>query len=309
MKFIKVMWLLKEIRIILFLLALCISVKSIGQQEILFSNYLLNSYTINPAYVGVEDGVELMASTRTQWIDLEGGPNTNVLSGYGNTGSGGMGFGGVLLQDKIGLSSRFQAVLGVSHKVVLNKKLSLNFGLGLGLTQYKTKWDKIKTIEENDFVYDINNRSELMPLVSGGLYLYSEQFYLGVSSPRLNSGNHSFYNQTRSLYLSSGKAFILNDIFGLKPTILIKVDEKQGLQTDLSLSLLLLDMGAFGGSVRNTDAFVFFAQLHLSEVFTVAYSMDVMRNGLEGYSSGSHELTMVMRFVPRNLLITSPRYF
>lgn len=51
-----------------------------AQQDFLKSQYMFNLFSINPAYAGSRDVMEVSLSHRSQWVGFEGAPQTQVLS-------------------------------------------------------------------------------------------------------------------------------------------------------------------------------------------------------------------------------------
>jgi type IX secretion system PorP/SprF family membrane protein len=62
------------------LLSLLVPFLGYSQQVPLYSQYIWNAYLINPAIGGAENFLDLKAGYRTQWVGLEGSPNTFFLT-------------------------------------------------------------------------------------------------------------------------------------------------------------------------------------------------------------------------------------
>ena len=51
-----------------------------AQQEPMFTQYMFNSLSVNPAYAGTTEALNLNTLTRLQWVGLEGSPETFSLT-------------------------------------------------------------------------------------------------------------------------------------------------------------------------------------------------------------------------------------
>lgn len=75
---------MKRILILVFLVIACSDIY--GQQIPQFSQYIWNSYLINPAIAGADNFVEAKVGYRNQWVGLEGAPQTYYLTIQGQKG-------------------------------------------------------------------------------------------------------------------------------------------------------------------------------------------------------------------------------
>ena len=73
---------MKKLKLILLFL-LAVPPKLVAQEDPLFTQYLVNPLSINPAYAGANDMLQATMLSRIQWIGLVdnfGPPTTNLLS-------------------------------------------------------------------------------------------------------------------------------------------------------------------------------------------------------------------------------------
>ena len=74
-------------KLILILFALVIAQEISAQQDPQYTQYMYNMNVINPAYAGISEGLSIGALYRSQWVGLDGGPETftfNIHSPVGN---------------------------------------------------------------------------------------------------------------------------------------------------------------------------------------------------------------------------------
>ena len=79
-----------------------LSTKVISQQDAQYTNYMYNTQMVQPAYVGSRGFTSITALARTQWVDLEGAPETTTISDTPIGKNDNMGIGLSLFTDKIG---------------------------------------------------------------------------------------------------------------------------------------------------------------------------------------------------------------
>ena len=66
--------------IAIFLACFCISVDSFAQQDPMYTQYMENLLTLNPAYAGSRDVLSAMVVSRNQWVSMPGAPDTRSFS-------------------------------------------------------------------------------------------------------------------------------------------------------------------------------------------------------------------------------------
>jgi type IX secretion system PorP/SprF family membrane protein len=59
------------------------SIASFGQQLPHYTQYMLNSYILNPAVAGIENYTDVKISHRHQWVGIDGAPVTTYLTIHG----------------------------------------------------------------------------------------------------------------------------------------------------------------------------------------------------------------------------------
>ena len=191
-----------------------------AQQAIQYSNYMVNSYLINPALAGTEDYVDMKASYRQQWAGLEGSPTTMYLTGHSPIGEqheyyhykgehrNWHGAGGMVVKDDLGLTNTLAAYGSYSYNMVLKRgkyKVGNNarktstgvrasFGMFLGFQNYKIDAAALQdynevngnpTLDQTVLEVKNGNDSKFMPDASFGTWIYSDSWYVGASAFQL----------------------------------------------------------------------------------------------------------------------------
>src|SRR5690606_26760653 len=104
-----------------------------SQQDSQYTQYMYNTITINPAYAGSRGVLSLNGTYRSQWIGLDGAPETINFSANTPVGLGGVGVGLSFVSDKIGPSTESLIAADFSYTIRTSQKTKLSFGLKAGV--------------------------------------------------------------------------------------------------------------------------------------------------------------------------------
>lgn len=120
---------MKKSRIIpvLFLSLLCF--ESSAQQDPMFTHYMYNTLSINPAYAGSRDALTITALHRSQWLDFEGAPSTQTLTLHSPISVKHMGLGLSASNDRIGPINNTLVSGSFAYRMQLNEKSKLALGV------------------------------------------------------------------------------------------------------------------------------------------------------------------------------------
>jgi len=321
----------KLITIVLGLVLLSGSTKA--QQDALYSQYMFNGITLNPAYAGNKGVTNFNAIYRNQWVGINGAPVSTILSGDGTVMKRKVGLGGYFQKDNQGAESRLSGYGCFSYKVPLNFSTSLSFGLGLGLVGYQLDANKVQY--QDNSAEQTASFSNYAPDARIGAYLSNDQYYLGVSATNMfankldasSSLSLATITFTRHYYLSGGYIFPINKGLKFYPSFLVKEDFKGPTDIDLNAFMLFNNMFWFGGSYRTgstlfkpnynkyeglsrSNSIVFIFQVYLNEKIRFGYAYDRSLSDLGQYNSGSHEVSLSYILpTSRYTKMLSPRYF
>jgi type IX secretion system PorP/SprF family membrane protein len=271
-----------------------------AQQQTLFTNYTLHQYLYNPAYAGVNKGTQFNIGYRNQWTGFDGAPVTLMASGYGTFKKRpNMAAGGIIINDKSGLLSRTSFYGTYSYHVKLSKKMNLGFGIGIGGVQYNVKIYDAKTYDKDDEFLKNNILNANAFDANAGLYLYSKNFFMGISSQQLSKGKIYWQNTlgrlTPHVYGFIGYNFQLDKKkkeWVLQPSMLIRYNNPAPYQLEFDLKCIYKDMFWVGGAYRVKSSTSVMFGATISKQFTIGYSYDYTTTALQKYSTGSHELIL-----------------
>ncbi|WP_025742074.1 PorP/SprF family type IX secretion system membrane protein [Aquimarina pacifica] len=287
-----------------------------AQQEPQYSQYMYNMSTVNPGYVTGQQGlISTGLLYRKQWTGIEGSPQTANV------------FANIPLSEKIEISLNYVNdqigdAIAVNNDYVnvdfayaakISDQTNISFGIKTGINSFRLDSSSSDVASDPAFA---DNTSTTQLNVGAGLYLYTSDFYAGISSPNLLPSETEIDGigvaQTKThLYAIAGYVFDFLDEVRLKPSMVIKQVVDSPLTFDLSVNSLIYDRFELGVSYRYADSFIALAGFNITPNLKIGYSYDFSVSELSGYNNGSHEVVMLFNFDLLNLSnkYASPRFF
>ena len=302
---------MKKLRIII--LIICTSTLAAkAQYDPLYNQYVFNQMLINPAYAGAFDNASITFMSRMQWAGIEGAPFTNSLTAHTSMFDNKGGVGVYFLDDKFGVSHNTEFFASFSYKVDFGKA-KLAMGLQGGVIQYKYNYNELNMEFVNDPSFTPSDENFIQPNFGVGLLLYSENYYVGLSIPRIlnievNDGVQGSTRYQKHYYLSGGIVFPLSEVIKLKPSSLIRIVENQ-VSVDLNVSVLFNELVWAGIIIRNFNTFGAIVELQVSDRLRIGYSFELPSTKLVTDQWGTHEIMIGFDFAMFNHQILKRRYF
>ena len=297
-----------------FLLVLISSMSVNAQQESQYTQYMYNTISFNPAYAGNRGSLTAMAIYRNQWVGLDGAPETLNFSVNTPLGYGRVGLGLGVISDKIGPSAENTITTDFSYAIRLNRYgMKLSFGLKGGINILDIDVDKLTIYDPND--QDLVNRSVASPVLGAGVYLHTDRWYVGLSSPNMLETEHyddikvSTATEKMHLYLTLGYVFDLNYDLKFKPAILTKGVVGSPLSVDVSANFLFRERVTLGAAYRWDAAVSALAGFQINDNIMIGYSYDYETTELSNYNDGSHEIFLRFELGTRRRNKVNPRFF
>jgi len=299
-------------RLLLFLLIL-VGISSQAQQDAQFTQYMYNTINVNPAYAGSRGVTSIFGMHRTQWVGIEGAPQTNSFSVNTPLGESKVGLGLSVVSDKIGPTVDNNLAADFSYTIQTSDTYKLAFGIKAGGSFFNL--DVSRLDPNNPIDPSLTNYNKFNTQLGAGLYLHSEKTYLGVSVPnflqtnRYNDNDVAIYSPKMTYYLIAGHVFDLSPSVQCKPALLTKLVNGAPLQVDLSGNFLIMDKFTLGVAYRWDAAVSGLAGFQVSESLFIGYGYDYETTQLQKYNSGSHEVFLRYELFSNYNTIVSPRFF
>lgn len=301
-----------------------------AQQRPQYTQYVFNSFLLNPAVSGIENYIDLKAGYRSQWTGLDGAPVTSYVTINGPIGNNfvqgdatampgdganpysrsytqdymasephhGVGF--TMVSDKTGPISQTNIDLSYAYHLGLTPKLNLAVGVSAGVNHISLNTNEITLENPLDPAIANGNNSQWKPDLGAGIWAYSGNYFVGVSVQQLLKQNLYFgtsntVTQSQTVphyFFTAGVKVPLNDDIALLPSVLVKVIQPVPTTYDANLKMAFRDIFWVGGSYRKDDSFGVLAGINISSTINVGYSYDLTTSALKTVSNGSHEIVI-----------------
>lgn len=296
----------------------------VAQQDAQYTQYMFNTMSVNPAYAGSRGQLSLAALYRSQWVGLNGAPETFTLNLHSPIRNSKLGYGISIVNDNIGdgvvQETYIDAVVSYTLDLDLEKKLS--FGLSVGGDLISLDFNRLRNFDE-EVVQQDNIDNQFSPNFGLGVYYHTDKFYAGLSVPNIleteyfdnsagDANSINFLSTERiNFYLITGYVFELNPNLKFKPALLTKAVGGAPLQVDISASFLFADRFSFGGAYRWDAAVSALAGFQITEqiMLGLAYDRETTELGGTQFNDGSFEVFLRLELLNSFRKTVSPRFF
>ncbi len=308
---------MKKITNLLVVFTLLLAGVVYGQQDPHYTQYMYNQNVLNPAYAGSRSDLSIGLLGRTQWVGIDGAPDSQTLSLSGRLGYG-LGAGLSVIHDQIGPIEETNLSLDLSYTLPVSATGNLAFGIKGSYNMLNNDlFSKTNVIDENDPFY-LEDYKNAYPNVGAGLYYYTDKFYAGLAVPgimesftyeRTGGQVQTDVSDAMHFFGTLGYVFTISENLKFKPSTMVKMVQGSPISLDLNASLFLNDLFEFGLSWREGDSIDAIIGVQATPSIRVGYAYDHTLTRLTDYNSGSHELMLLfdLDFAKKN--IKSPRYF
>jgi type IX secretion system PorP/SprF family membrane protein len=287
--------------VLLTLLAGCPkTVKS--QQDPVYTQYISNLLTIQPAYAGISGVLAISALSRAQWVGWEGAPNSNTVTVSLPLKSVNVGLGLSLLNDKWGPILQNGVYADYAYRIPLKRRQYLAMGIKAGFNTYTARFTDLELNDPTDPTFAQNIDFRMLPNVGVGALWHSDIFFLGASVPKLFRNNivddseKKVYREVIHFYFMSGYIFPLNYNVRLKPTLLYRWSEDTPSYIDVAANFLFYERVWFGVTYRIRNAYALSFQFNVNNQLRFGYSFDLTSFHENMVHSGTHEFTINYEF-------------
>ena len=290
------------------------AIVSYAQQDAQFTQYMYNTININPAYAGSRGALSIFGLYRTQWVGLDGAPETSSFSVNTPINSINLGIGVSLVNDKIGPTNENTLSVDLSYTIQTSADFKLSFGIKGTGNLFNLDVNKLNPVDQGDPQFqDLN--SKFSPNVGAGVYYHSDKAYIGLSVPnfietnRYSDNDVAIFKDKINYYLMAGYVFDVNPDIKFKPAALIKMVEGAPLQADISANFMFIDKLVVGVAYRWSASLSAMVGFQVSDGLYLGYGYDRETTNLNNYNSGSHEIFLRYELFKNNSKMTTPRFF
>jgi type IX secretion system PorP/SprF family membrane protein len=307
---------MKKITQIILVFTLLLTGLMYGQQDPHYTQYMYNQNILNPAYAGSRGDLSIGLLARTQWVGIQGAPDTQTLNIHGALANN-LGLGLSVIHDQIGPAEETNLMLDVSYTLPVSTSGNLAFGVKGSYNFLNVDLVNGTIRNDEDDAMFTKNVDHAAPNVGAGLFYYTDKFYAGISTPNILQGQTyetlstviNDVSDSMHYFGTLGYVFDLSENLKFKPSTMVKLVQGSPVSIDLNGSLFINDMFEVGLSWREGDSIDAILGVQASPDLRIGYAYDHTLTHLGDYNSGSHELMLIYDFDFAKKHIKSPRYF
>lgn len=298
-----------------------------------YTQYILNNYVLNPALSGIENYTDVKISGRDQWVGLQGAPRTMYLTVHAPLGKKDYktsvtsyqvpgqnprgtaywesytaseahhGVGLSIVSDKSGAYNRFNANISYAYHLGLSAQTNLAAGVAVGIGRIGR--NPLKDIYGNNDPSDpaqgmSGDLYKIKPDLNFGLWLYSGNYFAGLSGQQIIPQTIVFTNDTLGLKLvphlfaTTGYRFLVTEDVNAIPSVMVKYVSGSPTtpQFDFNVKIQYQDLFWAGASYRLQNGYSGMIGLNVGNTFNVGYAYDFTTSALNTVSRGTHELVI-----------------
>lgn len=264
----------------LFLIFLCAHYTLFAQQyneaeRIEYSQYMYNSFTVNPAMTGIEGTPNFTINYRTELLrDFNHYTRESALLSF-PARNGNIAYGFSIINDEFDNIQYTYFDLAAAYVLKLGNNADFSFGLKLrgNLLDHRFPETSFQPLQEfydglvNQFVFNIG---------AGAVYS-NDWFFAGVSIPSFLSTLHYDVSElevdTRNLpiVLHSGYVFLLNKDFSFMPMFYTRIQNKENTDVDVAANLLFRDKFGLNMVYRFDDHYGVFANFQAFDALLISF--------------------------------------
>jgi type IX secretion system PorP/SprF family membrane protein len=304
------------------LLILLGTFSSNAQQDPQYTQYMYNTEVVNPAYAGQRDALSFGMLLRTQWVGLEGAPETGTFTVSSPIGAlSNMGLGLAIVHDKIGPATETNINIDYSYSITTSASSELSFGLKAGLDILDVDYTKLNIFDITDPRFQNNVDNKVQPQIGAGVYFNTNKFYAGLSVPNFLATKHfeesslagvnsnTIAAERMHYFLIAGYVFDLSDNLKFKPATLVKAVSGSPLQWDFSANFLINEKFTVGAAYRWSAAVSAMFGFQATNQIFIGFGYDYQSTDIESFSDGSYELMLRFELFKKPERVLTPRFF
>lgn len=304
-------------RILPFFLAIFgLSTSLQAQQLPVFSEYMHNAFTMNPAMLGWESITAATLAYRHQWTGMPNAPRTPFMSYQQWEQDKNMGLGGYFMYDRTGPTSFATLTLNYAYHIRLKseqkgewERSRLALGLSLGGTVYSLRGRDLRYNDADDELIINANQSRFLPDVGFGMMYYNDLYYVGLSMPQLISMRVRFTDdlaisnlrRITHFYLNAGAKFELKskkkgEKQFLMPALVFKYAPSSPLNLYLSMRYMWNYRFSAALGASTDGSLIADANVNISQKFRIGYAFSLPVTGILPHVGTTHEIMLTYVF-------------
>lgn len=275
-----------------------------AQQEPNYSLYKYTMNVINPAYAGADGHTSITANLRSQWVGIQGAPETQSFFFATPVGKR-VGLGISVVNDKTFIEKQTSINIDFSYELPITENTKLFLGLKAGGSTYDIDRDNLSnfnSIFPTDPALD-NIDNSFNPNFGVGAYLLNDKYFVSLSVPSLlktdsvDNDKVSYATKNAHIYLSGGYNFEISENTEFRPSTLIRYVGGAPLSADITAAFRFMKKFEVGAAYRTDQAISGLFMLSLADWVNLGYAYESStRNEISDIGDGTHEIYFSLNF-------------
>jgi type IX secretion system PorP/SprF family membrane protein len=309
---------------------------ALAQQLPIYSQYMMNSFLLNPAVAGHEGYTAINLTAREQWLGLKDAPGTYALSYQTRllknsyisrsasirrrkkvmSRSGRVGYGVYAFTDMAGAFNRTGLQGTYTYHIPLDRS-QISFGVSLTGYQFRIDDSKMKLLDPDDQLLLNTERSAFVPDANVGVYYTDQHLYAGISAMQLFQTPLKLgadkegpgFRMVRHYFAMAGYRFEINRDLLMEPSFLFKTTEDFIAQIDINAKMYFMENYWAGLSFRTGGSYSMVEESMNGkgasaiimggvrvDKYYFGYAFDYTFNAIGARTYGSHEFSAAVKF-------------
>lgn len=301
-------------------LTLILAVPALAQNQFHLGQYMVHQPFINPAAMTAQQYMNGALFYRHQWAGFDGAPvvqGFSINSPVGKEKKNALGL--TVIRDQIGVTTAHQIAGSYAYKIRTGRQSNLSFGMSATLSLMQSNFTQLNLQQGNDPLFSSNTSTFAMPNFRFGMYYQRKNFYAGLSVPNLLENTVVYSDGIAPLtrfnfngmhyYLHIGQRFNVGNNNQINMSTLVKEVGGAPVQVDVNAQFLYNQRVGFGASWRTSGEVLGILSIYFMPELLLSYAYEHNYAQIGKFSSGTHEVMLVYRFVPPKVpVVEVPRF-
>lgn len=276
-----------------------------AQQDPLYSQYAVQPYLINPAYIGDDSLITVFTMYRNQWSGIPGTPQSQVVTIDAKLNKKRGYLGGYVWNDQSNVVRKTGGLLTYAYSIQLGTDQELKAGLSMGVMQVGVDFSKIIAEDNTESTLLQSAASKASPDASFGLRYTNKAFEFGISSNHLMNSSVELteetnfktasYQSVKNFFIHGAYTWEANEDIIVKPTIMLRSNQGLPFQGDIHVNGTWKELLWLGVGYRQNYGVTINAGGNLTDFIALGYDYDVATSGIGAQAGGTHEIFMRFR--------------
>ena len=296
-------------KIILAALLIAFSGTTASAQQIgLGTQYLINDFSLNPAYAGANDNVEALMSYRNEWTGFRGSPESRMINingalpnllGFLPVVPSEIGIGATIFSQEQGVirTSGFSATF--AYKFKLAQVQSVRLALSVGLIEQNLNISDLSASAINDplLMDQANVRKVLFDATFGALYHF-QKLYVGIAVPRLmesavkDEAGTSLYTMSRHYVVHASYKLPSAAKISFEPFLVARTTANSVMTFEVAVKTVYNKQWWLALMYRKSGDIGLILGGKIFNVVQMAYGYEMPGGNLVGSANSTHEISL-----------------